>query len=75
MTAVIEGGVSCVECLRDELMVGTHAGPVQRVRWDGSLHTDYCLDLARVPFCHDQLVMQVRAGAGAGCNLKYKSCD
>uniref|UniRef100_A0A6A7GA69 Guanine nucleotide exchange factor subunit Rich-like n=2 Tax=Hirondellea gigas TaxID=1518452 RepID=A0A6A7GA69_9CRUS len=54
----VRGGISCLVCLRDELMVGCGGGHIQRVRWDGSLHYDYCIDLARVPFCDDQLVMQ-----------------
>lgn len=45
-------------CLRDELMVATGTGHIQRLRWDGSLNYDYCVDLRRVPFCDDQLVMK-----------------
>lgn len=60
----IRGGISCVVCLRDELMVGCGGGHIQRLRWDGSLNLDYCIDLARVPFCDDQLVMQGEARLG-----------
>lgn len=54
----MSGGVKGLVCLRDELMVATGNGHIQRLRWDGSLNHDYCVDLRRVPFCDDQLVMK-----------------
>ncbi|XP_069939686.1 guanine nucleotide exchange factor subunit Rich isoform X2 [Cherax quadricarinatus] len=54
----VAGGVKGLVCLRDELMVATGTGHIQRLRWDGSLNYDYCVDLRRVPFCDDQLVMK-----------------
>ncbi|XP_042224656.1 guanine nucleotide exchange factor subunit Rich-like isoform X2 [Homarus americanus] len=54
----VSGGVTGLVCLRDELMVATGTGHIQRLRWDGSLNYDYCVDLRRVPFCDDQLVMK-----------------
>lgn len=52
----IEGGITSVVCIRDELMLATTRGRVLRYRWDGSQNRDYCLDLRRVPFCIDQQV-------------------
>ena len=54
----VRGGISCLVCLRDELMVANGGGHIQRLRWDGTLHYDYCVDLKRVPFSDDQLVIQ-----------------
>jgi len=52
----VEGGITSVVCIRDELMLATTRGHVLRYRWDGSQNRDYCLDLRRVPFCIDQQV-------------------
>jgi hypothetical protein len=52
----IEGGITSMVCIRDELMLSTTRGHVLRYRWDGSQNRDYCLDLRRVPFCIDQQV-------------------
>ncbi|XP_069682235.1 guanine nucleotide exchange factor subunit Rich isoform X2 [Periplaneta americana] len=52
----IEGGITSMVCIRDELMLATTRGHVLRYRWDGSQNRDYCLDLRRVPFCIDQQV-------------------
>ncbi|KAJ9595098.1 hypothetical protein L9F63_013624, partial [Diploptera punctata] len=52
----IEGGITSLVCIRDELMLATTRGHVLRYRWDGSQNRDYCLDLRRVPFCIDQQV-------------------
>ncbi|CAL4122714.1 unnamed protein product [Meganyctiphanes norvegica] len=54
----VSGGVTGLVCLRDELMVATGTGHIQRLRWDSSLNYDYCIDLRRIPFCDDQLVMK-----------------
>ena len=55
---MVTGGITCLVCLRDELMVATTNGHIQRVRWDATVHLDYCIDLKRAPFCDDQLVMK-----------------
>jgi len=52
----VEGGITSMVCIRDELMLATTRGHVLRYRWDGSQNRDYCLDLRRVPFCIDQQV-------------------
>ena len=39
-------------------MVATGSGHIQRLCWDGSINYSYCVDLRRVPFCDDQLVMK-----------------
>lgn len=54
----VNGGVTGLVCLRDELMVATGSGHIQRLCWDGSVNYSYCVDLRRVPFCDDQLVMK-----------------
>ncbi|XP_045104693.1 guanine nucleotide exchange factor subunit Rich-like isoform X1 [Portunus trituberculatus] len=54
----VSGGVTGLVCLRDELMVATGSGHIQRLCWDGSINYSYCVDLRRVPFCDDQLVMK-----------------
>ncbi|KAG0713022.1 hypothetical protein GWK47_017158 [Chionoecetes opilio] len=64
----VSGGVTGLVCLRDELMVATGSGHIQRLCWDGSINYSYCVDLRRVPFCDDQLVMKAivfwMSGAG-----------
>ncbi|XP_063238684.1 guanine nucleotide exchange factor subunit Rich [Bacillus rossius redtenbacheri] len=55
-TVGVEGCITSLVCIRDELMLATTRGHVLRYRWDGSLNRDYCLDLRRVPFCTDQQV-------------------
>nr|CAD7448327.1 unnamed protein product [Timema bartmani] len=52
----VEGGITSMVCIRDELMLATTRGHILRYRWDGSENRDYCLDLRRVPFCIDQQV-------------------
>ncbi|GLH13764.1 Guanine nucleotide exchange factor subunit Rich [Gryllus bimaculatus] len=52
----VEGEITSIVCIRDELMIASSCGRVFRYRWDGSLNRDYCLDLKRVPFCVDQQV-------------------
>ena len=52
------GGITSIVCLRDELMVSTQTGHIQRVSWDGRVNQDYSIDLRRIPFCDDMLVMK-----------------
>ncbi|ODN03670.1 Guanine nucleotide exchange factor subunit Rich [Orchesella cincta] len=41
---------------RDELMVSTDENHILRYRWDGTVNTDFCIDLRRIPFSTDQQV-------------------
>ena len=52
----VEGGVSDLVAIRDELMVATKAGKILRYSWEGQEIRDYSLDLRRIPFCVDQQV-------------------
>ncbi|XP_067001739.2 guanine nucleotide exchange factor subunit Rich [Anabrus simplex] len=52
----VDGGITSMVCIRDELMLATTNGHILRYRWDGLQNRDYCLDLRRVPFCVDQQV-------------------
>ncbi|KAK6642715.1 hypothetical protein RUM43_004217 [Polyplax serrata] len=52
----IDGGITNIVSIRDELMVSTKLGKVLRYRWNSSQNLDYCLDLKRIPFCIDQQV-------------------
>jgi len=54
----IEGGVSDLAAIREELMVATKSGRILRFGWDGQEIRDYSLDLRRVPFCIDQQVLR-----------------
>lgn len=51
--ACVDGGVGCMACIRDELMVSTYKGHVLRYHWNSSINRDYCLDLRRIPFSVD----------------------
>lgn len=46
--------VGSATLFRDELMVSTNENHILRYRWDGTINTDYCIDLRRVPFSIDQ---------------------
>lgn len=39
---------------RDELMISTDENHILRYRWDGTVNSDFCIDLRRVPFSVDQ---------------------
>lgn len=54
--SVFDGSLTCIACIRDELMVATTQSHILRYRWDGSQNRDYNLDLRRIPFCVDQQV-------------------
>ena len=54
----IEGGVSDLVAIRDELMIATKNGHVLRYTWEGQEKRDYSLDLRRIPFCTDQQVLK-----------------
>jgi hypothetical protein len=54
----IEGGVSDLVAIRDELMIATNDGRILRFSWDGQEIRDYTLDLRRIPFCVDQQVLK-----------------
>ena len=57
----VEGGVSDLVAIRDELMVATKAGKILRYSWEGQEIRDYSLDLRRIPFCVDQQVGAILA--------------
>lgn len=42
-----------VECIKDELLICTGYGLLQRLRWDGLLNGDFTVTLAHVPFSTD----------------------
>lgn len=50
----VEGCISAVVSVREELMVASSAGFLLRYRWNGELVYDYCVDLRRTPFSIDQ---------------------
>ncbi|XP_014479745.1 PREDICTED: guanine nucleotide exchange factor subunit Rich [Dinoponera quadriceps] len=58
-SAWIDGGVSSLVCIRDELMIATKTSHVVRYKWDGSMNRDYSLDLKRIPFSIDQQISTV----------------
>ena len=40
-------------CLREELMVATRQGLLQRIRWDGVVNADMNIQLNSIPFSAD----------------------
>ena len=54
----VEGGISDLAAIREELMIATRSGRVLRSAWDGQEIRDYSLDLRRIPFCMDQQVLK-----------------
>lgn len=58
-SAWIDGGISSLVCIRDELMVATKTSHVLRHKWDGTVNRDYSLDLGRIPFSVDQQISTV----------------
>ncbi|XP_014234303.1 guanine nucleotide exchange factor subunit Rich [Trichogramma pretiosum] len=50
----IDGGISALVCIRDELMIATKSSFVIRHKWSGGQNRDYTLDLRRIPFSVDQ---------------------
>ncbi|XP_068967131.1 guanine nucleotide exchange factor subunit Rich [Bombus flavifrons] len=58
-SAWIDGGISSLVCIRDELMVATKTSHVIRHKWDGTVNRDYSLDLRRIPFSVDQQISTV----------------
>lgn len=55
----VDGGISSLVCIRDELMVATNTSHVIRYKWDGAVNRDYSLDLRRIPFSVDQQISTV----------------
>ncbi len=47
------GNIICMVCLREELMVSTGVGMLQRIKWDGSLVGDMTIHLTAIPFSTD----------------------
>ena len=54
----VEGGISDLVAIREELMIATKNGHILRYTWDGQEKRDYSLDLKRIPFCTDQQVLK-----------------
>ena len=54
----IEGGVTDIVPIREELMIATKDGKILRFSWEGQEIRDYTLDLKRIPFCVDQQVLR-----------------
>lgn len=54
----IEGGISDLVAIREELMIATKNGHILRYTWEGQEKRDYSLDLKRIPFCTDQQVLK-----------------
>ena len=52
----VEGGISDLVAIREELMIATRSGRIFRYSWEGQEIRDYSLDLRRIPFCVDQQV-------------------
>ncbi|CAI4232858.1 unnamed protein product [Auanema sp. JU1783] len=46
---------TCCVPLREELLVCIRNGFCHHIGWDGSVHTDFSIRLASIPFAHDQL--------------------
>ncbi|XP_034939930.1 guanine nucleotide exchange factor subunit Rich [Chelonus insularis] len=59
MPVWIDGGISSLVCIRDELMVATRTRHIMRQRWEGTVNRDYSLDLQRIPFSIDQQISTV----------------
>lgn len=59
MPVWIDGGISSLVCIRDELMVATKTSHIVRQRWEGTTNRDYSLDLQRIPFSIDQQISTV----------------
>ena len=54
----VEGGISDLVAIREELMIATRSGRIFRYSWEGQEIRDYSLDLRRIPFCVDQQVLK-----------------
>jgi len=49
-----DGGFCSLVCLRDELLVSTGRGLLQRLRWsDGLFNTEMTIEVASIPFSAD----------------------
>ena len=42
-----------VVCLREELLVATGIGWLQRIRWDGMINSDMTIEVSSIPFSVD----------------------
>ncbi|CAB4066315.1 RIC1 [Lepeophtheirus salmonis] len=70
----IEGGISDVVAIREELMIATCDGKILRYSWQGEEKRDFSLNLKRIPFCTDQQVIRAVPLADPGVfvkNIKY----
>lgn len=57
----IDGRISSITCIRDELMIATKTSFIFRFKWDGTQNRDYSLDLRRIPFSIDQQISSFAA--------------
>ena len=67
---MVEGGVSDLVAIRDELMVATKDGKILRYSWEGQEIRDYSLDLRRIPFCVDQQVLKAIPLTDKGAHVR-----
>ncbi|XP_013407525.1 RAB6A-GEF complex partner protein 1 [Lingula anatina] len=49
----IQGGVTCLLCVRDDLLLSTYTGYIQRIRWDGCSNGQMSVNVKTVPFSTD----------------------
>lgn len=52
----VDGGITSMVCIKDELMISTKTSFIIRHKWDGTQNRDYHLDLRRIPFSIDQQI-------------------
>ncbi|GAB6022149.1 hypothetical protein CHUAL_006288 [Chamberlinius hualienensis] len=50
----VPGGISSIVGLKNELMVATEVGHIERYEWNGRVDLECCLELSRIPFYVDQ---------------------
>ncbi|XP_064624282.1 guanine nucleotide exchange factor subunit RIC1-like isoform X2 [Lineus longissimus] len=49
----IPGGVASMACIKDDIMVASGFGTLQRIRWDGFVNGDLSVSLNAIPFSID----------------------
>jgi hypothetical protein len=71
----VEGGISDLVAIREELMIATKSGRILRYSWEGQEIRDYSLDLRRIPFCVDQQVPILSHRGHFGKVERIGSCE
>ncbi|XP_014677395.1 PREDICTED: RAB6A-GEF complex partner protein 1-like, partial [Priapulus caudatus] len=66
-----EGLVTSLVPIRDELVLCLDTGSVQRLKWDGTLNSDMCYGLGRVPFSIDQEHSRAEVLEGSGAHITH----